>query len=401
MTVGITMKIYKDLNIFGNGLGQNALMLYDLISKIDFIDKVHLVHFDRSLKIEDLQNLHFLDNHDVVMWGDEESEKIDLLITLGVFPDEGALKRWKENDPNRRVVVYKGGNNMVLLTEDIIFERKWVQKNDGEVTKSAALYSNNVDEVWMVPQQEYHNKDFFELTFKAPARSVPFVWKPDFVELEFAKKKEKVPYIEIEWDKKDFNTWRLVSMEPNQSVLKNMVPILFFLEDAYNQRPEVFKLFNITNGTMFRDNPLLIDVVKELNIQKDGKLGFDPRWTVESLLTTFSEMIVSHQWGNPLNYAYLDVVYYGFPLIHNAHLCKDIGYYYEGYKLKDASKMILKAIDERPNDKDYMQRHREILKRYQAKHNQGMVNQYADLIKALWDGPKVEGEWNWKTNLIE
>lgn len=401
MIVGVTMKIYKGLNIFGNGLGQNALMMYDLLSKIDFIDKVHLVHFDRTLEMDDLQELDFLHNHDVVMWGDEEAEQIDLLITLGVFPDENDLARWKSNDPNRRVVVYKGGNNMVLLTEDIIFERKWVQKDDGDIAKSAALFSNNADEVWMVPQQEFHNKDFFEMTFNAPSRSVPFVWKPDFVEMEFQKKKKKVPHLEIEWNKKDFDTWRIVSMEPNQSVLKNMVPIIFFLEEAYNKRPEAFKQFNITNGNKFRDNPLLIDIVKELQIQKDGKLGFDPRWTVESLLTTFSEMIVSHQWGNPLNYAYLDVVYYGFPLIHNAHLCKDIGYYYEDYKLHDAADLILKAIDEHADNVEYMERNREILKRYQVKHNQKMIDQYGDLIKALWDGPKVEGNWNWKTNLIE
>ena len=386
MIVGVTMKIYKGLNIFGNGLGQNALMMYDLLSKIDFIDKVHLVHFDRTLEMDDLQELDFLHNHDVVMWGDEEAEQIDLLITLGVFPDENDLARWKSNDPNRRVVVYKGGNNMVLLTEDIIFERKWVQKDDGDIAKSAALFSNNADEVWMVPQQEFHNKDFFEMTFNAPSRSVPFVWKPDFVEMEFQKKKKKVPHLEIEWNKKDFDTWRIVSMEPNQSVLKNMVPIIFFLEEAYNKRPEAFKQFNITNGNKFRDNPLLIDIVKELQIQKDGKLGFDPRWTVESLLTTFSEMIVSHQWGNPLNYAYLDVVYYGFPLIHNAHLCKDIGYYYEDYKLHDAADLILKAIDEHADKVEYMERNREILKRYQVKHNQKMIDQYGDLIKALWDG---------------
>ena len=401
MVVGVTMKLYKGLNIFGNGLGQNCLMMYDLISKIDFVEKVHLVHFEQGLTEDDIQDLKFLHNYDVVKWRDDETEKIDLLITLGIFPDENDLGRWKSENPDRRVVTYKGGNNMVLLTEDIIFHRKWLNREEENVAKGVVLYSKNVDEVWMVPQQEFHNKDFFELTFKAPSRSVPFVWNPKFIELEYAVKKLKHPDIEIEFDKKNFDKWRVASMEPNQSILKNMVPILYFMEEAYNRNPDAFRQFNITNASGFVTNPLLIEIVNELNIQKDKKLGFDPRWTVESLLTSFAEMIVSHQWGNPLNYAYLDVVYYGYPLIHNAHLCPDIGYYYEGYKLKDAASMIIKAVDERKQDVDYMHRNREILKRYQADHNPAMVDQYARLIKSLWDGPKVEGEWNWKTNLIE
>jgi len=401
MVVGVTIKLYKDINIFGNGLGQNALMVYDLLSKIDFIEKVHLVHFNHEITYDDMQDLNFLHGYDVVKWKDDESEKIDLLITLGMFPDTNELKTWKGKDSNRRVVTYKGGNNMVLLTEDILFHRKWINREEEDVGKGAVLYSEDVDEVWMVPQQEFHNKDFFEMTFNAPSKSVPFIWNPKFVELEYSLKKLKIPELEIEFDKKNFDKWRVASMEPNQSILKNMVPILYFMNEAYTQNPEAFKQFNITNGNGFLTNPLLTEVVNQLQIQKDGKLGFDPRWAVESLLTTFAEMIVSHQWGNPLNYAYLDVVYYGYPLVHNAHLCPDIGYYYKDYKLKDAAKLILKVVDERKQDLDYMQRNREILKRYQAEHNQAMVDQYAMLIKSLWGGPKVEGEWNWKTNLIE
>jgi len=403
MTVGITIKLYKGIGIFGNGLGQNCLMMYDLISKIPWIDKVHLVHFNNDLTLEDLKEIDFLDNYDVVKWRDDESEKIDLLIALGMFPDDLDLSRWKSENLNRRVVTYKGGNSMVLMTEDVIFHRKWLNRNEEDVQKGVVIRSNSVDQVWMVPQQEFHNKQFFEITYKVPVKTVPFVWSPKFIRQAFELKKLKAPTLEIEFDKKDlsFESWRIASMEPNQSVLKNMVPILYIIEHAYSKRPELFKQVNITNAKDFRDNPLLVELVSDLQIQKDGKIGFDPRWTVDSLISLFAEVIISHQWGNPLNYAYLDVVFFGYPLIHNAHLCKDIGYYYEDYNLKDAGDLLIKAMEERKQDAEYMQRNREILTRYRAEYNQAMVNQYGDLIKALWDGPQVNGEYNWKTNLIE
>ena len=401
MNVGVTINLRKGMNIFMNGIGQNALMVYDLLKKISFIDNVYLVHMNKELQLEDLQDLTYLHGYDVIHWDEKETDTIDLMIILGVAPHDTVLSHWKSKDQNRRAITYKGGNSMVLMTEDLLFHRKWGQRDNKDLQKNVSITAKGIDEIWMVPQQEYHNKDFFEITYGVEAKSVPFVWSPKFIEQEYLLKKQVKSDLELEFDRRNVNDWYVISMEPNTSVLKNMVPILFILEQAYKENPEKFKQFNISNASEFKDNPLLIDIVSELQIQKDGKLGFDPRWTTATVLTQIANMIISHQWGNPLNYAYLDVVYYGYPLVHNAHLCKDIGYYYEDFKLKDAAKLLLKAAEERKQDVTYMQRHREILKRYQADTNQAMVDQYANLIKSLWGNATVSGEYNWKSNLIE
>lgn len=401
MNIGITMKLNKGMNIFGNGLGQNCLALYDTFKKISYVDNVYIVYFEKRLKDEEFQNLKFLDGYDVVHWNDNEVQNIDLLTIVGTHPTSEVLTNWKNKDINRRCIIYKGGNAMALLTEDIIFERKWVDKDEEKLWKGTSIRLDGIDEIWMVPQQEFHNKQFHEITYGVEAKSVPFVWTPKFIEQEYLQKKTLVPELEIEFDNREFNGWKVISMEPNTSVLKNMVPILFAIEDAYKKQPDLFEQFNITNAKDFITNELLIAVASDLEIQKNNKLVFDRRWTVSTLISIVGNFVVSHQWGNPLNYAYLDVLYYGYPLVHNAHLCKDIGYYYEDYKLRDAADLMIKAASERREDKHYMKRHRNILKRYMSDHNENMVNQYGDLIKSLWDGPRVEGEWNWKTNLIE
>jgi hypothetical protein len=61
-------------------------------------------------------------------------------------------------------------------------------------------------------------------------------------------------------------------------------------------------------------------------------------------MTKRADIAVSHQWGNPLNYLYFDLAWLGYPIIHNANLCKDVGYYYNDFNYVEGSQMLNYAI---------------------------------------------------------
>lgn len=399
MTVGITIKV--DTGLWANGLGQNAYFLYDVLRQIDSIDEICLVVFDPKFDSEKLKDVDHLKEYDVVHWH-ENVDNIDILITMGVMPSHKDLIYFKSRG-NTKVIGFQGGNNLILATEDMLFERKWGQV--GKEIKKGIAYPDQkglYDEIWMVPQQEYHNKDYYEIIYGCPARTTPFIWSPKFIEETAEKIKKILPDSNILFqDKKDFEQWRVACMEPNTSILKNLMPIIHSMEWAYKQRKDLFKSFNVTNAKEFLDNPILTTIGKVLEINKDKKLVFDTRWPVSNLLGLKADMIISHQWGNPLNYAYLDVVYFGYPLIHNAHLCQDIGYYYPDFELKKAGDLMVHAARSHKGDLDYMARNRQIISRYTAE-NKAMVEQYKNLIEGLFDSSKKpSGSYNWKTNLIE
>lgn len=397
MNVGITIKTSN--SIFSNGLVQNAIFLYDVLKKIDLIKDVFLIVFDADFN-DTKEQYEYLKGYKVIRW-DKAVENTNILITMGIMPNYKDLKYFKSKK-NTKVIGYKGGNNLILSTEDLLFERKWQQVGK-EIKKDIAYPDNKdiYDEIWMVPQQEYHNKDYFEITYGCPAITIPFIWSPKFIEDEVSLKINQSPEFKIYFKDKEFEKWRVAAMEPNTSILKNMMPILHSMEWAYTQDSSLFQQFNITNASEFRNHPILITIAKALEINKTGKLGFDPRWSVVTLLGLFAEMIISHQWGNPLNYAYLDVVYYGYPLVHNASMCQDIGYYYPDFELKKAGDLIVYAAKNHKDDLDYMDRNRKIISRYTS-HNQALINQYSDLIEGLFDSSKKPiGSYNWKTNLIE
>ena len=396
MRVGITLTIKKDKSLFSNGLRQNCFMLYDVFSRMESVSDIYIVNTNFKLKGKELKEVSWVKDYNVITWNKNIKDELDVLITLDTVPSEKDLTYFKDGGKNK-IVGYKGGNSFVMHTEDILFNGRFGENQ--ETKKHGVIISDLFDEIWMVPQQEYHNKQYFELTHNCEAKSVPFVWSPKFIE-ELAPlyaKKGLTPH----FDDKNFDKWKIASIEPNLSVLKNLLPIIYSCEYAYKKNPESIHEINIMNSTKLLKNETLVSIVNTFKSHKDKKIIFDSRYNIVYTLSKFADMIVSNQWGNALNYAYLDTVYFGTPLIHNAHLCKDIGYYYEDFKMKDAGDLILEVIDKRKSDKGYTDRNREILKRYTVE-NKEMVEQYELLLKNLFDKNEIEGkQYDWKTNLLK
>ena len=110
--------------------------------------------------------------------------------------------------------------------------------------------------------------------------------------------------------------------------------------------------------------------------RKPPKIKFTPRYPVCHYLAEATDIVISHQWENPLNYAYLDVLYYNFPLIHNADMIQDAGYYYPECDLKTASAQLKKAADSHgDNLESYNEQSEEVLTRYTV-YNEKLVHTY-------------------------
>lgn len=407
MRVGITMGLTKGLSIFSNGLNQNVLMFYDLVKSIPSIESVKLLDMYVRPRSEYEEHFPYLEGYDIIYWDDEFMyENFDVVVIFGITPTDEKIKAFKRGDASKKVVAYKGGNVAVMQMEHIVYRNNTKSfSNEGkelEINGAPIIDNKEFDEIWMVPQQEFHNKDVFEIHHGVKARSVPFIWSPKFLESEIEATKVKNPNAKIFFDERmnEINKWTVATMEPNKSVLKNMYPLLYGMEYAYSLNPNLFEKFKIGNAMEQAKNNYLIRLVHNLSFYQSGLLQLGPRWSVVELLSLRSDAIFSHQWGNPLNYAYLDTVYLGYPLVHNAHLCQDIGYYYEDWKMKDAGKQLIKALEERKQDKNYMQRHRDILKRYTVE-NKHMIKQYEFLFKNLFEINEIdETLYDWKTNTL-
>jgi hypothetical protein len=108
---------------------------------------------------------------------------------------------------------------------------------------------------------------------------------------------------------------------------------------------------------------------------------------------------------NPLNYLYLDAAYMGYPVLHNAPMCKDLGYYYEGSSTKEGAERLNWILENHDNNLEaYKERTQAVLHRYSVE-NPELVNTYDKLIENLFNGGNsdnliYDAETNFYKNLL-
>lgn len=399
MRIGITIGLTKGLSIFSNGITQNLLTFYDVMEQLDVVDKVSLIDvYQRDF--EEYQDFKYLDGYDMEQWDSNIQNKFDVLVCFGITPTAKYIDQFK-SIKNNKVISYKCGNTSVLQMENLIFDRSYKDKIKEKENKTPIVEPIKFDEIWAIPQQEFHNAQIWEIQHNTKTRIVPFLWSNKFIEQSISLNRMQDPEIKILFEEKSsIDKWRVATMEPNQNIIKNMYPLIWLFEHANRLNTGLFSKFKITNALEFSKSKYLINLLKNLSFHKQGKLLLAPRWNVINLMAKHADAIISHQWGNPLNYAYFDVVYLGYPLIHNAHLCADLGYYYEDWKVKEGASILVKACKSRSEDKEYTTRNRSILKRYTIE-NKEMLQQYELLLKNLWQKNEVnDKKYNWKTNTL-
>ena len=281
-------------------------------------------------------------------------------------------------------------------------------------------FNREIDEVWYVPQQGHQNHEYYRVTNRLPADKVmpvPFVWDPMFIDAvenlygptfdDNGNEVNSVKEIPVYRPGKKTEDKQLGIFEPNLNVVKfSMLPTLI-AEDYLLRGGEVFNKLNVISAGRLYKNEYWKKFVQKLKVveqkNKAGQplLAVQHRYPIHYLLSQFADVVISHQWANPLNYVYLDILYLQFPLVHNADMIQDAGYYYPEFEIDKGTDQLEKALHEHDaNMEAYNERTEEVLTRYTV-YNEELVENYKKLIDNLMAGENKHGlslKYNWKTN---
>ena len=134
-------------------------------------------------------------------------------------------------------------------------------------------------------------------------------------------------------------------------------------------------------------------------MKKDGKVFLEARFPTTYFLSQHSDILLCHQVLNPLNYLYLDAAHLGYPVLHNAWMCKDVGYYYEGFNVTEGAKVLDKILLEHDdNIKEYNERNKAAMWRYHAE-NPEIAALYDKLIDNVINETNIDfGEYDHMKN---
>jgi hypothetical protein len=301
---------------------------------------------------------------------EEGWEGLDVLIELGgqIDPDQTArLKR-----QGTKVVSYCCGPEFVQNIEAMIF---------GRPLYDSIFINQHYDCVWVIPQVWDLNRGFFETLRRCPVQPVPFVWDPMALEAATRDLPHAGEYRPGPAAK------RLTVIEPNIDVMKFCLYPVFIAERAYRQSPDLVQFLHVANADRFaREGREFVALMHHLDLIQAGRASFIGRVTTPYFLAEHTDVVISHQWGLPLNYLYLECCWQGYPLIHNAEIVKDLGYYYAGHDLEAGTNALLYSLFYHDGSWDaYRDRQRQRIGRFLA-DDPALVARYDDLLFGLFDG---------------
>lgn len=399
MKIGITITLLQEYeSMWINGIKLNALNLAKCLQQIEGAD-VYIL--DAANKVKDLTKVSWdYKKYKVAKFTDMENE-IDVLFMLGAsLPDSRILKMKKVN-PNLKIVKYQCGNSYVIDMERVMFDR--AEENE------MPSWDGYHDQTWIIPQQEYQNSEYYKLIYRSEdVITVPFIWDNEPLD-EFDKLLKHANRALPGYTPKEQKDKKLSIMEPNMNVVKwSLIPIMAAEKIYREYGKESFKQLYVGSGKKLLKNKYYINMIKQLDMvdlsdTKNSKIKFVGRYPVSTFLATETDIVLSHQWENPLNYAYLDAMYYGYPIVHNADMIKDAGYYYEGFDISKAAERLNYALTEHDNNlEEYKIKNKPVLDRYTST-NPKLVDTYKKLLDNLFDSNshKISYEYNWKTNLYK
>lgn len=397
MKIGITLSLRDDYeSMWINGIKLNVLNLAKTLQQVEGTEVWVL---DTGNKVKDLSKVTWNPKKYPVYKYSDKWKELDLLIMLGTSLPKNLLDAIRVNNPNAKIVKYQCGNNYVIDMERAIFDTA------GEAPPS---WDQGHDQTWLIPQQENQNRDYYATVYRQSLDNVitvPFVWDPEHLQRSIAIMQhagKKTPAYVLN---KPRSERKLSVMEPNLNVVKfSMIPLMIAEQVYRNHGEGAFKQIYIGSGQKILKNEYYKKMIAHFDLvrQNPPLVKYVGRYPVTTFLAEETDIVISHQWENPLNYAYLDAMYLNYPIIHNADYVKDGGYYYSGFNVLEGAELLEDVLQNHDNNiQQYSEKNKPVLERYLTT-NPAVVDTYRKLLENLFNpGTHELGSYDKKTNTIK
>lgn len=366
--------------IWGSGIIQNILLVYQLYQKIDIIEDVCLLDFlqDEHTPVRELS----IAGHTYKVINKETAvQEMDVVIEVGT-------QIWTQI---AQAIQARGGKIVSMRCGNAFIDEVMGIFSDREPLIPINYVQYN--QIWTLPHHARLSNPMLEVLFNCPVITIPYVWEPFFIQIlardlgvdfdyenQQAIKKEqaRINNTEIPTRKK------IGTCEPNLSPIKTFHLPALVMEALYKSRPELIDSMIILNAWRYHDNPSTLHFINRLKSFIDKKIAFESRFDIIKTLTEVIDVLVSHHWDNGLNNLYFDTLYAGYPLVHNSEFLQDLGYYYNDFDVQGGAKALENAcLTHAENITSYRQNVRNKLPFYSIS-NVDNIKFYRNLILNLF-----------------
>jgi hypothetical protein len=372
MRIGISTLSTAEQNIWSAGITQNALFLAKLLRSIPFVQDVVLLDVGSEDSLGTQVDFAWFGTRMLKL--QDATDQLDVIIEMAGAIDTPWLNLQRAR--GKKVVWHCVGQPYTGLVESTLF------KDSGFFIHGADRH----DAIWVLPKDEVFIP-MLRTLHQCPVQSAPYIWDPVFLQQridEVGKSGLHFGYIPRTERRDPSAGWKLAIFEPNISPIKSGLISMLVVDAAYREAPDSIQQLYVLNTEHLVQHPTLLYFANALDVVRQHKTIFTGRHDIAGFVGLHHvDAVVAHQWQNDQNYAYLDALYGGYPLVHNSPWIKQAGYYYPDFEVQQGAAQLRHAIashDE--NLQGYAERSAHCLKAVALAHEPN-VKAYADLLRAL------------------
>jgi hypothetical protein len=321
----IGLVIHKGANLFTNGMTQNAYFIYQCLSASGFscqfvcneTDPTPFPH--KQLTVLSLPTINL------------DSYSLFICCTRPLTSD--MYGRCKAKDIS--IVNFCCGNFFMADME------KFVGRTDDSPLH--ATYMPH-DETWLIPSYSFM-KGYLRTLYKYPVHIVPHLWSSEVL-IERARALSHVEQDALYYKRRGKSKPKkavIVILEPNMYFYKNALLPLIASEVFYKKHSDsLTRIYTYNMPTNSTVTLLLKTLTAPIESCK--------RLEMDQIMLKFNAMdempiFVSHHNNNALNYLYYELLFFGYPLIHNSLDLEGCGYFYGEHDFDGCAKQIMLALE--------------------------------------------------------
>lgn len=350
--------------MWNNGMTQNLVYLGLLLQRLRCVAEVCIVPIPDDGQVHQPSQLFGFKQLSL----SAAVTELDVLIEVGMRIPIGSAEPFQKR--GGKLVSYVAGNSFVMNLEAIASNL-----ND----RAEVLLPLEFDASWITPQHWRTNRSYSQLTKSRNTQQISQIWDPIVLRQGISRIQHNFFY------KRRLKKGCSIGVfEPNINVVKTFHLPVLICEKLYRQTPQAINHVFASNTLHLKENQHFTEFFASLDLLKANVVTSESRFPVFELLGQHVDTVVVHHWENGLNYLYYDVLYGGYPLIHNSEFLKDVGYYYDSFDVDSGAAALKLAWETHDENFDHYQARSAELLWTVSPDNPVLQKQHADLIESLF-----------------
>ena len=202
-----------------------------------------------------------------------------------------------------------------------------------------------IDEVWCGAALRRTCQPMLQAVARAPVWEMPRLWSPLFAQRRAqALAGAGHPLGFVPGVRAGQRGWRVLVAEANASVVGNCVVPMLATEAAYRGCAQAVACMMVLHTFERKEHPTFNALACNLDLTRDGLASYEPGLAVlDALAAHRMDCVVGHQWEQEMRDDWCEVLWAGYPLVHNSQALREqgLGLSYADFDATDAAAALL------------------------------------------------------------